>query len=30
MSIGEAVKLRILNLCQEKGITINKLATINR
>lgn len=29
MNIGEAVKLRILNLCQEKGITINKLATIS-
>lgn len=29
VNIGEAVKLRILNLCQEKGITINKLATIS-
>ena len=29
MNIGEAVKLRILNLCQEKEITINKLATIS-
>ena len=27
MNIGEAVKLRILDLCQEKGITINKLST---
>ncbi len=29
MNIGEAVKLRILDLCQEKGITINKLSTIS-
>lgn len=28
MSIGEAVKLRILELCRERGITLNKLATI--
>ncbi len=29
MNIGEAVKLRILELCKEKSITINKLATIS-
>ena len=29
MNIGEAVKLRIIQLCHEKGITINKLATIS-
>ncbi len=29
MNIGEAVKLRILQLCKEKNITINKLATIS-
>ncbi len=28
MSIGEAVKLRILELCQLNGITINKLANL--
>lgn len=28
MVIGEAVKLRILELCNENGITLNKLATI--
>lgn len=28
MSIGLAVKLRILELCNVRGITINKLATI--
>ena len=27
MNIGEAVKLRIIELCKNKGITINKLAT---
>lgn len=27
--IGEAVKLRIIDLCQENKITINKLATIS-
>lgn len=26
MNIGEAVRLRILELCQERGITVNKLA----
>ena len=29
MNIGEAVKLRILELCNEHHITINKLATIS-
>ena len=29
LNIGEAVKLRILELCQERKITINKLATIS-
>lgn len=28
MNIGEAVRLRILELCQERSITINKLSTI--
>lgn len=29
MVIGEAVKLRILDLCSEKNITVNKLAAIS-
>lgn len=29
MNIGEAVKLRIVELCKSKNITINKLATIS-
>lgn len=29
MNIGEAVKLRILELCNEHNITINKLSTIS-
>lgn len=29
LSIGEAVKLRILELCNKRNITINKLATIS-
>ena len=29
MVIGEAVKLRILELCSDRNITINKLATIS-
>ncbi len=29
MVIGEAVKLRILELCKSKNITVNKLATIS-
>lgn len=28
MNIGEATKLRIINLCEENKITINKLATV--
>ena len=28
MRIGEAVKLRILELCEENNITVNKLSTI--
>ncbi|MDR0863225.1 MAG: helix-turn-helix transcriptional regulator [Oscillospiraceae bacterium] len=28
MTIGEAVRLRILALCAERDITVNKLATI--
>ena len=29
MNIGEATKLRILELCNENKITVNKLATIS-
>ena len=29
MNIGEAVKLRIIELCSERKITINKLATLS-
>ncbi len=29
MVIGEAVRMRILELCIEKGITVNKLAGIS-
>ncbi len=29
MNIGEATKLRILELCSEKEITVNKLATVS-
>ncbi len=29
MNIGEAVKLRIIELCNERKITINKLATLS-
>ena len=29
MNIGEATKLRILELCRENKITVNKLATIS-
>lgn len=29
MNIGEATKLRILELCNESDITVNKLATIS-
>lgn len=28
MNIGEAVKLRIKELCKSKGVTLNKLGTI--
>ena len=27
MNIGDAVRLRILELCQQRNITVNKLAT---
>lgn len=29
MDVGEAVKKRILELCRERGITVNKLAMIS-
>ena len=29
MNIQEAIKLRILNLCHSKNITLNKLATLS-
>ena len=29
LNIGEATKLRIIELCKENNITINKLATIS-
>ena len=29
MKISEAVRLRILELCEEKGITVNMLGTIS-
>lgn len=29
LNIGEAVKLRIVELCEENDITVNKLATIS-
>ncbi len=29
MNIGEAVRLRIIELCKEHNITLNKLATIS-
>lgn len=29
MNIGEAVKARILELCQERDITINKLSSLS-
>ena len=29
MNIGEATKLRILELCRERNITVNKLSTIS-
>lgn len=29
MNIGEAVRLRILELCEQRRITVNKLATLS-
>jgi len=29
MRIGEAVRLRILELCRERGITVNRLSNIS-
>ena len=29
MTVGEAVRLRILELCDERSITVNKLCTIS-
>ncbi len=29
MNIGEAVRLRILELCEERSITVNKLSTLS-
>ena len=29
MMIGEAVKQRILNLCRDRGISVNKLCTMS-
>lgn len=29
MDVGTAVRLRILNLCNENGITVNKLSTVS-
>lgn len=29
MTVGEAVRRRILNICAERGITVNKLATVS-
>lgn len=29
MVIGEAVRLRILELCEERNITVNRLATVS-
>lgn len=29
MNVGEATKLRIIELCKESNITVNKLATIS-
>ena len=28
MNIGQATRLRIINLCKEKNITVNKLSTV--
>ena len=29
MTVGEALRKRILGLCDERGITVNRLATIS-
>lgn len=29
MDIGEAVKVRILQLCRERGLSVNKLCTVS-
>ncbi len=29
MDIGEAVRIRIMDLCKSRGITINKLSTLS-
>ena len=29
MDIGEAVKVRILQLCRERGLSVNKLCTLS-
>lgn len=29
MTIGEAVRTRILNLCEERGISVNKLSVMS-
>ena len=29
MNAGEAVRIRILELCEQRGITVNKLGTIS-
>lgn len=29
MQIGEAVRMRILELCEARGMTVNKLATVS-
>ena len=29
MTLSEAIKTRILNLCKERNITVNKLATLS-
>ncbi len=29
MQIGEAVRLRILELCEDRGITVNRLSTLS-
>ena len=29
MNIGEATRLRIIELCRERGITVNRLSTVS-